>query len=158
MLSPFLKVDAGFLRFQAQGCHGLYLLPYKHHLYFVLQVAMYITLTARPSVNSSPVNFTLWQFSQEGLLGTIFPEFLLIDGSLSAVLILESKFSWINNIWLIFSFLEYLKYVIPLSPDIRCCCQEIGQLSNFLSFLSDLVLLPGSSKYFSGCFGSGHPG
>lgn len=68
-------------------------------------------LTSRPSVNVSPVTFILWWFAQERLLGTVFSGFVLVGSRLSTVFVLESKFGWVYNIWLIFSFPEYLKYV-----------------------------------------------
>lgn len=67
-------------------------------------------LTSRPSVNVSLVTFILWWFAQERLLGTVFSGFVLVGSRLSIVFVLESKFGWVHNIWLIFSFPEYLKY------------------------------------------------
>lgn len=81
-------------------------------------------LTTRPSVNVSPVILIRWYFTQERLLGTVFPAILLADNSLSAVLIPESKFGWFVIHGSPFAFLGYLKYAAPLSPDTKRCCQK----------------------------------
>lgn len=62
--------------------------------------------------------------------------------------ILESKFGCINNIWLLFSFLECLKHVTPLSPAIKHCCLF------FLKWLSPFTWEP--RIYFWECFSIGH--
>lgn len=152
------KVDACSYNFRAYRRSSLYFLPYNHHLSLVPQVAIYFTLTTSPSIGVSQVILILWQLTQERLLGTIFPEFLLADSSCLQSLYLRVSLSGFIIYGSYFSFLEHLKYVIPLSPYTKCCCQKSHD--NQISFpsLSDEVFFPGSPTYFLECFTIGHSG
>lgn len=130
--------------------------PSSHHFYLVVQTDIYLMLTSRPSVNVSPVSFILWWFVQGRLLGAVFSGFVLFGSSLSTVFIHESKFVWVHNIWLIFSFPEYLKYVTPLSSDIKHSCQKSDENGIiFLLWGTSVIPLREQNvifKYFSACY------
>lgn len=124
----------------------------------VPQVAIYFKLTTRPSIGVSHVVLILWQLTQERLLGTIFPEFLLADSSCLQSLHLKVSLSGFIIYGSYFSLLEHLKYVIPLSPYTKCCCQKSHEHRISFPFLSDEVILPGSPTYFLEYFTIGHSG
>lgn len=134
--------------FRAYSCSSPQFLPYNHHLSSVPQVAIYFRLTTRPSIGVSHVVLILWQLTQERLLGTIFPEFLLADSSCLQSLYLKVSLSGFIIYGSYFSLLEHLKYVIPLSPYTKCCCQKSHEHGISFLFPRDEVFLPGEPNVF----------